>query len=127
MDKDTQNWHDIAMYDIGSAEAMLKAGRYIYVMFMCQQAVEKMLKAVIAQESGTMPPKTHDLERLAIAGTVTLDGSQLEFIRMLTEYYIETRYPEDIATLNRDLDKSKAAFYLKETEAFLEWLKLKLK
>ena len=36
-------WEDIAEYDLVTAEAMLFSGRYLYVVFMCQQAVEKLV------------------------------------------------------------------------------------
>ncbi|MDP2935829.1 MAG: HEPN domain-containing protein [Dehalococcoidia bacterium] len=38
---------DGAWYDYASAEDMLRAGRYNYVAFLCQQAVEKRLKEKI--------------------------------------------------------------------------------
>jgi len=38
-------WLDIADYDMGTAEAMYAAGRWLYVGFMCHQVIEKTLKA----------------------------------------------------------------------------------
>lgn len=38
-------WIDMAGYDLDTARAMLQTGRYLYVGFMCYQAVEKSLKA----------------------------------------------------------------------------------
>jgi HEPN domain-containing protein len=49
-------WIEIAEYDLGAAHDMQKASRLLYVGFMCQQVVEKSLKAVIAK-SGTLPPQ----------------------------------------------------------------------
>ena len=37
-------WLDIAEYDLETARAMYISGRYLYVAFMCQQAVEKNSK-----------------------------------------------------------------------------------
>ncbi|MCL2225121.1 MAG: HEPN domain-containing protein [Defluviitaleaceae bacterium] len=58
---------DIADNDIETAKALLKTGRYLYVGFMCHQAIEKSLKAVIARAcaEGEIPPKIHNLTRLA--------------------------------------------------------------
>ncbi|MBI5191575.1 MAG: HEPN domain-containing protein [Nitrospirae bacterium] len=127
MEPDVKNWLDIAEYDITTADAMYKSGRYLYVLFMCQQAVEKTLKGLVVQETGTLPPKTHDLERLVLLSGIVLDDKQIEFLNVLTDYYIATRYPEDIAELSKDVDKNKAHTYLKETEGFLAWLRQKLK
>jgi HEPN domain-containing protein len=38
-------WVDISDYDMETAKSMLIGKRYLYVGFMCHQAVEKMLKA----------------------------------------------------------------------------------
>jgi HEPN domain-containing protein len=34
-------WLDIAQYDLDTAAAMFAAGRWLYVVFMCQQAIER--------------------------------------------------------------------------------------
>jgi HEPN domain-containing protein len=57
-------WLKQAEYDLETAEAMWKAGRYVYTVFMCHLAIEKGLKAVIAERTGTIPPKIHNLVRL---------------------------------------------------------------
>jgi HEPN domain-containing protein len=46
----TKNWMATSNYDLKTAEAMLKSKRYIYVVFMCHLAIEKMIKAVISTE-----------------------------------------------------------------------------
>ena len=38
-------WLDIANYDLDTAEAMYRTGRWLYVAFMCHQVIEKTLKA----------------------------------------------------------------------------------
>ena len=45
MDEKIRYWVDISEYDLATAEAMLTTGRYLYVGFMCHQAIEKILKA----------------------------------------------------------------------------------
>ena len=39
-------WLDTAQYDLKTAESMLDAGRWFYVVFMCQQALEKLVKGL---------------------------------------------------------------------------------
>ncbi|HUT04483.1 MAG TPA: HEPN domain-containing protein [bacterium] len=48
-----------------TARAMPKSGRLLYVLFCCQQAVEKMLKGIIAKWTEAFPPRLHNLIRLA--------------------------------------------------------------
>lgn len=37
-------WLDIAEYDLETARANYGSNRHLYVVFMCQQAVEKIVK-----------------------------------------------------------------------------------
>lgn len=78
MDKIVQNWVSSSNYDIQTAEAMCKTGRYIYVVFMCHLAMEKMLKALLAQKHPEdFPPKIHNLISLSKkAGVVPPDDLQ---------------------------------------------------
>ncbi len=40
------HWLDTAEDDIGTADAMAASGRWPYVVFMCQQAIEKLVKGL---------------------------------------------------------------------------------
>jgi HEPN domain-containing protein len=55
MRKDTQNWIDLAVYDLETARHMLATGRYLYVVFLCRLALEKMLKAHVTETTQTTP------------------------------------------------------------------------
>ena len=44
MDKIVEHWIERSQYDLDTAKVMLDTGRYLYVSYMCQQAVEKLLK-----------------------------------------------------------------------------------
>jgi len=58
-------WIDIANYDLVTAQAMLTSKRYLYVGFMCHQAVEKILKAYFTKEKKETPPFIHNLKSLS--------------------------------------------------------------
>lgn len=58
------NWIKIAEYDLATAKAMYETRRYIYVVFMCEQCIEKLLKALFVKQEGDSPPYTHNLIRL---------------------------------------------------------------
>ena len=66
MNRVVRNWAATANYDLQTADAMYKAGRYLYVVFMCHLAIEKMLKAILAQKyPKDVPPRVHNLIHLA--------------------------------------------------------------
>jgi HEPN domain-containing protein len=118
----SDQWADQARYDLGTAQAMLAAQRYLYVLFCCQQATEKMLKAVIARRTREHPPRVHHLVRLAEVARVEVDESQADLLRELSTYYIQSRYPEEIPDLASKVRPDEAKRILGQTEGLLQWL-----
>ncbi len=127
MQKTVREWAEISKYDIRTAEAMLKTKRFLYVAFMCQQAIEKVLKAVYVQEKGELPPRTHNLLYLVDALGVSLKEKELTFLSRLNQFYIESRYPGDRVKLAAAMDKKRTGKMLNETREVWECLKLMLR
>jgi len=96
MRESSQHWADQARYDLDTAHVMLESSRYRYVLFCCQQAVEKALKAVISENRGQLPPRIHNLLRLAEVAGLNVPGEESQFLAELSAYYIQSRYPEEI-------------------------------
>lgn len=119
---DAAKWAELAAYDLATAEAMLGAGRYLYVLFCSQQAVEKSLKAVLVDRTGEFPPRTHDLLRLARAGKIPLTEDRDAFLRTVTKYYIGTRYPEEIRLLANEVSRELAGGILQDAKGIVQWL-----
>jgi HEPN domain-containing protein len=122
------NWLSLAQYDLATAEAMLQTGRFLYVGFMCQQAVEKLLKACYVKEHNSTPPYTHNLLRLTtdLPWSAQIDAHRLKTLESLNSYYIESRYTEDIQELATTLTESKVRTVLRDTKELFEWIKTKL-
>ena len=106
---------------------MYAAKRYIYVIFMCHLAAEKLLKAIVAQKTNRVPPKTHDLFLLVKLSGVEIPDIHKGILAHLNEASIPTRYPEDVTKMVRAYKKQVAAEYLKKTKGLLLWLKARLK
>ena len=120
-DESSRRWLDQANYDLDTARSLLEAGRYVYVLFCCQQAVEKTLKARITRVSGKSPPRSHNLMHLLKVAGIELDPSGQDFLRELSAYYIQTRYP-DVVDLPGEVVKGSAKKVLERTEELLRWL-----
>lgn len=126
--KDTVKlWVERAEYDLESAKSMLSNGRYLYVAFMCQQAVEKILKGFIQNRTGTLAPYTHNLVLLSEESGLEFSEDQLDFFVVMSGYYINTRYPDVKQKLAQDLNESKSKEILKKSEEVFRWLKNELK
>jgi HEPN domain-containing protein len=95
MEKEISSWIEHAEYDLVTAEAMFESGRYLNVTFMCQQAIEKLLKALVIKFKSMAPPYSHNLRRLAeIAGIdEQMRVEQINFLDELTPFCVAARYP----------------------------------
>lgn len=127
MDRIIKHWVERAEYDLETSHAMLHAGRYLYVAYTCQQAVEKILKAIIAQKNKENLP-IHNLNRLAeIAGVKQdLTPQQFDFLAELTPYCVEARYGDYKESLLEIIGKEKAEEIFRETERIFKWLLQKI-
>jgi len=127
MSDHSEYWFELADYDIETAKAMLSTKRYLYVGFMCHQAIEKALKAVISRNcaEGEIPPKVHDLSRLAVRAGVIDDMSeaQQDFIEELNPLNIEARYPAYRDQIYETLTQGKCEELTNGTEELLCWIK----
>ncbi len=107
---------------------MLQTKRLLYVGFMCQQALEKILKACYVKYHGATPPYTHNLLRLLaeLPWKEDVDDRKLATIETLNSYYIESRYTEDIQELAKALTETKANEILETTRELFGWIRSKL-
>lgn len=124
--KDTLNWMALAEYDLETARHMLKSGRYLYVVFMCHLALEKMLKAHVAEVTQSPPAKTHDLIYLVRKAELVLPPALLDFLGKINNASIPTRYPEDLERALSEYSRPVAESYLRQSEEVMRWLKEQL-
>lgn len=117
-----QRWVDQAKYDLDTAQAMLDACRYMYVLFCCQQAVEKALKAKIVGLTGELPPRIHNLLRLSEKAGIDLQVEMAQFFGELSDFYVQSRYPEEISAIGAKVSRDIATEILSKTEEVIQWL-----
>ena len=89
---------------------------------------EKALKAAITQNTGDIPPKTHDLTKLAERAGIydDLSENQKDFLEDLMPLQIDGRYTEYKESIAKTLTLEKCTKIYKETGEFLCWIKEKL-
>ena len=118
-------WLDLCEDDLTTAKWLLEGNRLLHCGFFCHLIAEKALKAVIANETGETPEKTHDLQKLANQGNVLdkLSEQQLKFLDELMSLQIEARYPEYKEKISQSLNKEYCVKMVEETEVFLCWTK----
>jgi HEPN domain-containing protein len=119
-------WLDIARYDLETAEAMFSAGRWLYVVFMCQQAIEKLCKGLYLLYLDDSIPRTHDINSLitkyAEKLSSPIDDNKRRFFAKLSAFYLTNRYPEYKERLSIALNKEEAEGILKTSREIFAWL-----
>ncbi len=122
-------WLDLSDYDLETAQAMLQTKRYLYVGFMCHQAVEKAFKAMLSsKDCQQLPPKIHNLIRLAEQSKLFDEMSEKhkKTLFMLNPLNIESRYPTYKENLLKQLDEDKCSEILNNTKELILWIKEQL-
>jgi len=121
-------WTDISNYDIETAESMLETKRFLYVGFMCHQAVEKILKAYFVSKLSDTPPFIHNLKSLADKSNIyeTFSEEQKDLIDELIPLNIEARYPTYKEKLLKFLNYEKCESLLSKTKNLCTWITEKL-
>lgn len=123
MKKTTRNWMATSDYDITTAEHMWQTGRYLYVIYMCHLAIEKLLKAIIAENQSELPPKTHNLHHLTKLAGLEVVPQFKPLLADLNAASLPVRYPEDLAALSKQYTRTVAEQYLQRVKECLQWLK----
>jgi HEPN domain-containing protein len=97
--------------------------RPFYAAHFCHQSIEKVLKAVVQERTGEVPPRTHNFSMLCKAAALALPEDMADILHSLSPHYLGTRYPEDIQNLYRQYTEEHVAALLGRTEALFQWLK----
>ena len=121
-------WTEMSDYDLETAGAMLQTKRYLYVGFMCHQAIEKILKAYWSNVLEEPPLKIHSLSRLAEKTGIDkeMSDSQLDLIDLLEPLNIEARYPSYKDRLMKSLNHERCVDIIEQTKNLQSWIKNRL-
>ncbi|GHT78571.1 DNA-binding protein [Bacteroidia bacterium] len=127
-DEKVQYWIDLSDEDLEAGKTLLQGGHYLYVAFMCHQAIEKILKSCYTKLKEDTPPYTHKLVYLAQQSDIfkMLSDGQKEHLRVVDPLNIEARYPEYKTEISKNLTRSKCVELLEQTENMQQWIKEKI-
>jgi len=123
MRDDTRNWIASAEYDLETAQDLFEAERYPYVVFMCHLALEKMLKAHVAEVIRAEPAKTHSLPYLIRKAGLDVPPEMREFLGGITNGSAPARYPDNIEELLGIHTCDVAEEVMRSTREAFTWLK----
>lgn len=92
--KQIDYWRSSSEEDFAAAESLLEKGHFRHCLFFAHLAIEKMLKAHVTRKTNDIPPRIHNLLRLAEIADLKLDPEQQQFLREFGVYQLEGRYPD---------------------------------
>jgi HEPN domain-containing protein len=92
--KHIEFWCDSADEDWAAAQSLLEKRHHRHALFFVHLAVEKRIKAAVVAATGEIPPKSHDLLRLAALAGLPLDDEKRAALSRIARYWLEGRYPD---------------------------------
>lgn len=119
-------WLDIARYDLETAEAMLASKRWLYVVFICQQAVKKLAKGLYIVYIDDGIPLIHNInsiiERFEDKLPETVSEEYRQLFDKLSAFYLNNRYPDYLSKLSIQIKETEAKEILTKTKEAFAWL-----
>ena len=117
-------WFGQVDEDIETAEALFKTGHWLYIGFLCHQAVEKLIKGYWWACRDDEPIYLHNHFRLLEGCELKdqLSEAQRRFIEIMSPMYIAGRYPEYKNQVARMLNEKGSAYLIEETKNFRQWI-----
>ena len=116
-------WLSSAKNDLGAAEQLFLSAKYDWCLFIGHLVLEKTLKAYfVYKNENKIPPKTHNLLKLAeISGLPLAEGQEL-FLDEVNDFNLEVRYPEYRSEFYRLCTREFAEGYFTKIKEFTTWL-----
>ena len=122
MRKEVDLWWRQSEDDLDAAQYLFDGKRYYIAAFMCQQSVEKSLKALFLHETKGQVPQSHSL--IYLATNTSTPKRFFSFLRELTPKFIDTRYPDASVDLpSRIYDERNTKKILLASKEVVAWVK----
>jgi len=125
MRPESSSWWQQALADLVAAEANLSVEQHHVCAFLCQQAAEKALKAMIIEIRRTAPPATHSLP--VLGRMVEAPRRLMTDLRRLNLAYTTARYPDAANGVPADMyDAEIAQAHLASARRVVNWVRERL-
>ena len=116
-------WRDGAIEDWDVVQELVQNGRTRHGLFFAHLALEKVLKALVCRQIGDLPPRIHNLVRLAELAAIPLSQEQLGTLAEMNAFNIEGRYGDPLSS---PPGLAEARDYLSRAGEALRWLMKRL-
>lgn len=130
-------WLLLSDYDLGTIDCLIAGERWVYVAYLCQQAVERQLKGMYVYYNNAEAPKTHNLNFLfnKVTGSEKF-GQEADTARLMEHrvqaedflidlmFYYMSDYPFSYKNISaRFVGKELALELFEKTKETVKWLR----
>lgn len=117
-------WLESAAHDLETAESLFQSGKYDWGLFLGHLVLEKVLKAIyVNTHENRVPPRIHNLVRLAELSSLTLNQEQRIFLDEVNDFNLETRYPDYRQEFYKRCTRDYAEPYFTRIKEYEKWFK----
>ena len=116
-------WNESAQRSFETAEFLFKGNKYADCLFFCHLAIEKILKGLVAKETKTHAPYSHNLVDLAGLANLPLNEQKTSHLMEITGFNIAGRYDDYMLGFYKKCNRAYAEKYFKISKEIYLWLK----
>lgn len=87
-------WLKTATHDYETCLSLFKTRRHSDCLFFGHLTLEKILKALVVNETKQQAPFVHDLVRLQEAAKLNLTDDEIGLLNKVNDFNIRSRYPD---------------------------------
>lgn len=117
-------WNESADNDLSAAKSLFGSGKYDWCLFIGHLVLEKRLKSLfVMNNDNKIPPKTHNLIKLAKLSKIPLTDDQRIFLDEVNDFNLEVRYPEYRNEFYKICTKKFTEKYFLKIQEVEQWLK----
>ncbi len=129
-------WLMLSDYDMDTVKVLIQGERWVYVAYICQQALERQLKGMYVYHIQKEAPKTHNLSFLfekitrseafgkKVTASLMAPKNEWEDFMVDVMFYYMSDYPFSYKNIvDRFIDRQTAEELFAKTQKCIEWLR----
>lgn len=120
-------WQETAAYDYDTMKSLVKSKRYASSLFFGHMVLEKILQALVVNETKKHAQYIHDLVRLMEVSKIKLSQKEIDLLNKINNFNIKARYPEHKLQFYKLCTKEYSSGYIREVDKLYKKLCQKLK
>ncbi len=120
-------WLNSAAHDLEVAETLFENKKYDWCLYVGHLVIEKTLKAFYVRDNDEMPPRIHNLVKLAENTKLSPSEAQKMLLGETSRFNIEARYPDYKFSFYKLCTKEFTEEYFSRIKELHAWLLSQIK